>query len=53
MSMISQSAYHAGNFETLGSKFSNETAKAGCLRLNTTINRKSIKDYTQTSSRHT
>ena len=51
MGMISQSAYHAGNFETLGSKFSNETAKAGCLRPNTTIPRKSIKYCIQTSSR--
>ena len=52
MSMISQKlAYQAGNFETTGSKFSNETAKAGCLRPNTTILRKSIINYKQTSSR--
>ena len=47
MGMISQSAYHAGNFETTGSKFRNETAKAGCLRPNTTILRKSIKNHKQ------
>ena len=35
-----------GKLETLGSSFSNETALAGCLRLNATI-RKILSFYTQ------
>ena len=51
MSMIIHSAYHAGNFETKAQSLAMRLAKQGCLRPNTTILRKSIINYKQTSSR--
>ena len=52
MGMISQSAYHAGNFETTGSKFSNETCKSKAACVLILLLRKFIKNHKQTSSRH-